>query len=192
MPGKRYKVTPEIEAYIHDRRRCGLSHRAIVDELAAKGTPLSLGAVHKIAPASPTGVTTRDGHVRLNVPARAPSATETPPPTSEAPTPPPPDADVLVPDDADLATLEKLEKEWQDASATAKANGNLSGFIALQRLLRDVVIQKRKVRAPPAEKPEDHPDFVRAGERAAESLHRLIDEALRAAGAIEGRRHDST
>ncbi len=186
MPGKRYKVTPEIEAYIHERRRCGLSHRAIVDELAAKGTPLSLGAVQKIAPARPTGVTTRDGHVRLNVPARPSGATETRPQDAGGPAPAPPSVDastgVLVPEDADLATLERLEREWQEASVKAKSDGNLSGFIALQRLLRDVVVQKRKLRAPPAEKPEDHPDFVRAGERAAEQLHRLIDEALRAAG----------
>jgi hypothetical protein len=174
MRGKRTRVTPAIEAYVRDRRRQGLSHRAICVELEQMGTPLSLGACHKIAPASSS--VTADGRVLLNVDAKPDGARVAPEAATEATEAAP----MGIPDDADMATLEALQAKWQAMSEKAEAAGNLSGFIALQRLLRDVVTQKRKIRPPPVEKPEDNPDFVAAGQRAAERLHRLVDEALRA------------
>lgn len=173
MAGKRGRVTPAIEAYVLERRRACLSHRAICAELEAMGTPLSLGAVHKIAPATApratqTPVLGHDG-------ARVGTAVEYAPAGDGGA------AAAVLPDDADLATLERYQAKYEAMAAEAEKVSNLQAFIALQRLLRDVLDRKRKWQPPPVERPEDNPDFVRAGELVAERLHKLVDDALRAA-----------
>ncbi len=159
MAGRRTKITPDIEDYVKQRRRQGLSHRAIQAELTARGTPVSLGAVHKICPDA-------SGLVPVSDAATTPTTTV-------------PTLDGAVPEDADIATLDALEAEWRTTAEQAKAAGNTNAYVALTRLIRDVVTMRKKLRPPPVQRPEDSIDYVRAGEDAADKLHKLLDEALR-------------
>src|SRR3990167_1829960 len=72
------KVTPKQIAFVKARRRAGLSHRAIVEELRQAGTPLALSTVATIAPAKAK-------------PPRAPRGS--PPPASPPAAPSPPTGD---------------------------------------------------------------------------------------------------
>lgn len=148
----RPSVPPEKRDQIPVLARQGWSQQRIAEHLG-----LSIGYVN--------------GVLKKPTPASPPS-----PPVDE----PAPALDV-IPDDADIATLEALQRKYEAMSKTAEADGNLQLFIALQRLIRDVLDRKRKWQPPPVEKPEDNPDMVRLGEEVAERLHKLVDDALRAA-----------
>jgi hypothetical protein len=174
MAGRKTKTTPAIEAYVKQRRTAGLSHKAIQGELVQMGTPLSVGAVHKIAPGKTATAVTSDARVVLNHQAKLE-------PDTDAIDGAQVDAVLaLLDDDADLATIEESLASGQRMARAAEEVKNLAGWAVAQRIIAKAVELRRKFRPPPVEKPEDNPDFVAAGQRAAERLHRLVDEALRA------------
>lgn len=180
MAGKS-SIADETKAFCRDRRRVGLSHRAIVEELKARGTPLSLGTVQGIVPAgskppaSPVAAPPETPVAKVRP--RAPKAADAPKATPE-----PLEAPPLPPDDADMATLDRWLGSTQLLCDFAEKEKNLSAFASLQKLMQATLDRKRKMRPPPAPDESASPDMVAMGQAAKARLHKYIDEALRAAG----------
>lgn len=168
MPRKS-KIEATTRAYVVQRRRDGLSHEAIAAELVQRGTPLSVGTVHKIAPGAPGQAPTKSTKARASAAGRA----------APAAAPPSTPAVELPPDDADVATLDGWIASTQKLADDAAKVGNLTGFASLQRLLQSALEKRRKIRPPAPPDPDANPDLVQAGRRAADELHKLIDDALK-------------
>lgn len=156
---RRSNLDPEVVAFVHERFGKSLSHRAIVDALRARGTPLSLGTVHTITKTAPKQ--------RKKVRAAEPPAPPVAPVVDEPP-----------PADADVSTLRRWMVRLEALANAAEADGNLQAFTNLQRAMRDTWDRIRKAEPPAREDPNEAPDMVAAANRARTKLHEMLDRAL--------------
>lgn len=161
--GRPSKITPEIQAFILERRRKGLSHRAIVEELAGRGTSVSLGTVQRAAPARRR----RDPVSEPPRPASTLAQDALPPPsTSDGPSD---DLETLL--KASLADLNK-------AVAAAASDENQGARVAAHRVIAQIGTLLEKMRPPPIVNPNEAPDMVAAAAEARELFHAGLERVL--------------
>lgn len=150
MPAKT-KVTPEIAEYVIERRARGTPFPAIAAELRARGTPVSVGTIHKIAPR---------GKLR-GQPATAKGLIA----TGSLP-PPPADGDGIAQLDAYVAEINALKEE-------AKRERNIGLWNDLHRLLVQTLALRHRA-APPPPPPEVSRDDVAAAARAKSAAKSIV------------------
>jgi hypothetical protein len=175
--GRTSKIPEEVAEFAREQHyRRGKSHRQIEAALKARGTPLSLFSVQRLAP-GPAGAHGGGKAVlarQAMEQAAEPSVDETAA-TGQAGALP-----ALPGDDADIATLDRWIAQAQELADQAAAAGNTQVWANLWGKMQTALDRKRKLRPPPVERIEDSPDMQRAAERAAERLHLLVDEVLKA------------
>lgn len=161
------KTSQELVDIVVELRRKGRSHRRIVDELKARGTPLSLGAVHRIAPAKKTKLVEVGPAPKRRPPARPKRTVEEVTELMEAP-----------PAGANIDFLESLLADAKEMQQAVKTDGNVADLVRLMSAASKLVDHIDRLRPAPPKNYDDQPDMVEAARAGTTKLHGLLGNIL--------------
>lgn len=182
MPRKRSELGANVDKRIAALMTRGWTAEAIAKELQAKGTDVSTRTIGRrmrelrgdvAAPRASSSPTRREHYAMPDPASPAPPASESKDDVDEAL----PGADE-IPEEANLAQIERWLKRAEAMAQKAMALGDIAGMGQMGRLTSALLEAKRRATPPEKADPNDRPDMVAAAQRARDMLHRMIDQAI--------------
>ncbi len=151
------RIPPVVKGRVLELRRTGRIVTEIQSVLAAEGHKVSVGWIH-------------------NVLSEPPKAS---PPAVVAPPPSKPDAESVDLEEA-LPLLARSVAAIESLAASARAAGTPALELQAQRALTGAIALMAKLKPPPVQDHNQHPDMVAAAEKCKEKLRDLVARAVRA------------